>query len=323
MYYRYVNSSTRTLQGVINDLALLICGGSIAACSSSCDKTQSVQVANTIPSGWRIVDTFTNAYGTWPVLGALDTDSRTTKYVVLCIDDTSASSASSGYIAAYLYETWNTTTHTGTNSRILGNPGRIDLTSATGSTFAIYATKTVLFLGLTARNGSGNDAFGQMFITEVTRSAAYLQNSNYPVHISIDLTKNASLDVSAYICRYKDFSTLGDKVASNLYINCPMITDPYWYPVRDENEQPTSMMYPVWAIASKSPGTVGANSTGTTIPAMIVGQVLDVLMLPAYGTICLDEISDGKDTYIVLCLTNTITLTPTTSGYQRFGVKKG
>lgn len=304
MYYRYVTKSTSVINEVMSDLALLICGGDINSCSNSCDKIQSKLLANSIPSGWSMVDTYVGPNGTSFTVGAMDADNRTTKYVNVL-------TTAVGSATTYLCEAWDATAHTGTNAK--NSPQSGPSYSATSAlTYFILAQKTVLAIL------SGAVNFQPVLILEMARETPSLQDANYPVHISPDLNSASLMGQMAVASpRVKNEFGTGDVIASTpLVFGIPCVPDLVSTWVRDANELPYYPIYPVWALQRTG---ANVNSPTTTTGMVAMGRVLDFYVTtPTIGN-TVDEFTDGTDTYVLIATA----LNSTGAGAQRYAVKKG
>ncbi|MBF0415930.1 MAG: hypothetical protein HQL77_13840 [Magnetococcales bacterium] len=107
MWCKYTYKASATKANIMNDVVLLLTGtSSLASLSADCDQANSVLVT-TVAAGWTLHDASagTNAKC---VKAALADDAATFKYLVVDTNTT-------GYIFFKIYETWNASTHTGTN----------------------------------------------------------------------------------------------------------------------------------------------------------------------------------------------------------------
>lgn len=301
MYYKYVTNATSVMTEIVADIALLACGGTIAHCSNSCDKTQSMVLANSIPSGWTLRDTYTDAFGTWPVIGAPDANNRTTKYLALV-------RLSATQFLSTMYETWNTATHTGTNPA--NPPGGVIVSLTVSNTIYVYATTTVLYVTVVT------GAQGQFLVAEFTREAPYLINSNYPVIVGPACASSTYSNSSAVLCRIKNLAATGDLLNSNkVFTNTACITSLNESELHDENELVYNPIYPLWMTAT----VLSTNVSGNSNNGMLLGRLLDIFWTTPTKGVNLDELATGTDTYILFANVNTTY----SAGQPRFAVKKG
>lgn len=315
MYYRYVSKSTATAANftdILNDIALLICGGSITSLSNTCDKTQTVQLANTIPSGWTLVESYpttatvnniANTPVNIPVISAPDVDNRTTKYVTFEIGTNTVNFAA--------YETWSTATHTGTNKATTNT-----ISTPVGMIIVyIIAQPTVLSL-LIPSNG------GLALVGEISRDTLYLATGTYPVVCAFPQSTSAVYNgASVNIPRVKSQSGLGDVSANPLgWVNPPSGGGLLENALRDANEQQYYPLHPLFVSYLKKAvgnGPNNAASSSSTDNAVVLGRLLDLYATtPGIGSSGDEFTADGVN-YVLLASTATGTSSP------RYAVKKG
>ncbi|MBF0146354.1 MAG: hypothetical protein HQL84_10065 [Magnetococcales bacterium] len=107
MWCRYVYKAAATKANILSDVVKLLTGEtSLSNLSSDCD-TAASQLITTVAAGWSLHDTAagTNAKC---LKAPLADDAATYKYLVIDTNTT-------GYLIGKAYETWNATSHTGTN----------------------------------------------------------------------------------------------------------------------------------------------------------------------------------------------------------------
>ncbi len=107
MFAKYVYTAGATAANILSDLAAILTGETDTAnLSVSCDKPNSSILA-TIPAGWTLHDAAagTNARA---LKAPLADNASAFKFVILDLN-------TAGYIQTKVYETWDTTSHTGTN----------------------------------------------------------------------------------------------------------------------------------------------------------------------------------------------------------------
>ena len=105
MYAKYVSNTTSVQAQVINDLCLLLAGGTIASLSASCDKVNTTLLSTVLP-GWTLVDSAALLSGS--VVTAPDASALTTK----CVRIYAPTAILIGIMGT---EDWNATTHVGLN----------------------------------------------------------------------------------------------------------------------------------------------------------------------------------------------------------------
>lgn len=280
MHAKYVTTTTPTLAQVIADLAALACGGSIASLSASCDKANSTLVSTVVP-GWTLVDAA--AANSGQVVSAADANTLTTKYVRIFAPNVSA-------IDLACYEGWNATTHVGSNGSTA--TGRtLAYTAGAVNTYWLFATARTLYL-----LASGNITLG---VLEVSRDAAYLAGSTYPVAAVISDGGLIAGNVSS-ISRVKKMAATGDSTGGSAQVigACSLgargATTTAYVPnatLRDGSETAYYELRPIWL------GITG--DVGTLPRPAILGKLYDVFELAGAAGNQFDTFSDGTDTYLV------------------------
>lgn len=153
---------------VLEDISKIATGTPIASLSASCDKVNSSIIANTGSNNWTIFDPTTAS--TAPVLRSLNADGVSYKYAYLM--------SAPPNLLVTTYESWNATTHVGTNqaaasSTVACAPKAHTSFSTTGGTLYIYASNNLLLL---MQNNSTSAMVG-----EFSRDSKVL-NATYPCH---------------------------------------------------------------------------------------------------------------------------------------------
>jgi hypothetical protein len=287
MFAKYVTTSSPTQANVIADIAALLAGAAITDLSSSCDKSNST-LLSTVAPGWTITDN--NAGSSGYILSAPDLAGNT-KYVKLF-----ASNAT--YLDIQAYETWNSTSHTGTNpTTALGavstSPG---VTVNVVNYFFIFATARSFIVMGGGSNPAGGGGIGAF---EFTREAAYLQGTTYPAVCVGMLAGLTNSNKNMNISRTKNLTAAGDTVPTTALsatiaarnVAAGGITSPTSYLI-DANGTYYNEIRPIWLATS------GAG-------AAIYGKCIDVFEttnLSAVGN-PLDTLSDGTGTYMILVQT--------------------
>lgn len=158
MYARYDYNAAATLAQVVSDISLLLTGTTNkASLSASCNQTNTV-IISTVAAGWSVFDAAaaTNAQ----VLRALNGDGTTYKYMFFQLTATT--------LDVRCYESWNATTHTGTNLAAGYGTSSAFSTASGGTVFLFASVQYVHFLGWTG------GTFGQTFsVMERTRASAW------------------------------------------------------------------------------------------------------------------------------------------------------
>jgi hypothetical protein len=295
MLVKYVTNASVTTINIINDVALLCTGGSISDLSTGCDKVYTTILAKIVNPGWTLVDNA--APNTGVVISSPDVDGNI-KYVRLSLV------GASNNVSFDLFESWNATTHTGTNQS--SYPAAVTATGGSKQTFYLYVTPRTIYFAkpATISNGIVTHNGGGTF--EVSRDALYLKGTNYPAFCTGadqglipygsgnsysmvfpriknqsgvgDVTGTSALGMTGTICAkyYGAGGTVGSPGRPNR-----TATDATYYDFRD-----------MWVLCSLS----GSNGT-------ILGKMYDVKEI-AYGAANTgDTFSDGTDTYMAF-LTN-------------------
>ncbi len=287
MYAKYVTNATSTLANVIADIAALLCGGSIASLSASCDKVNSTLVSTVAP-GWTAHDISGSVANSGRVISAPDASGLTTKYANIY-------TPSVGTIDVLTYDAFNAGTHTGTNaSTAVTSPmNSISLTSV--NVIAIWATPRGFYMqGVTvAAGGSGH--------FEYTRDIQYLIGTTYPCcfALSKDTLGSASSTSLGQTSRMKNLTAAGDTTGSTAAVALGCITTKFGVgskisgvinaQIRDNTEALYMELRPLYAMS------LIYGSQQRQVP---FGKVYDILECTfVSGANTLDTFSDGTDTY--------------------------
>jgi hypothetical protein len=162
MYTQYRYTSGATVANVLSDLVALLTGETNKAnLSASCDQANTT-ITSTIAAGWTLHD---GSSGTnkQVVKAAYTDDPSNYKYVEVEMTSTT--------IALYLYETFDSGTHTGTNKSGYTSYQQVFSTSQT-NTIHLFATAKyiVLFTGYSNDTNWGDNSYhGCYLISEMTR----------------------------------------------------------------------------------------------------------------------------------------------------------
>lgn len=168
MYAKYMWLSGATQVQMLADVCKLLTGSDVSSLSASCDKVNSTIIANTITNNWTVFDAAASASS--QVLRSLNKDGTSYKFVQLTF--------SGNNLLLTAWESWNATTHVGTNQVCkFTNGGYSDIASTTfstaGGTIYLYAISEILCI-----LHSGTTPY---FVCEFTRNSPVL-NSTYPCH---------------------------------------------------------------------------------------------------------------------------------------------
>ena len=205
MYISYVPSASATAVEVWQDFCNILVNTPISSLSQSCNKTASVLKASSVASPWTLHDGSVSA--TAKVFKSLNADGVTYKYLHV--------SYSSTNIVLALYETWNASTHTGTNQAAYGTTILATPTLQTVTTSGI-----VIFANLRTTVVTQPALARSYLIGEFSRECPSL-NASYPCTFIAGLDVGVSVGGTgvyatatgsnfAAICRAKYVSNLGD-----------------------------------------------------------------------------------------------------------------
>ena len=109
MYGRYVFTAAATILNIIDDIAAIIAGQTNAA-SLIAAVSPDTELDGTIATTWSVYDNATGSDNPRVILRSQISDAAS-KYKYIGLGD-----AGSDNMAVYTYESWNSTTHTGTNA---------------------------------------------------------------------------------------------------------------------------------------------------------------------------------------------------------------
>lgn len=109
MYGRYVFTAAATILNIIDDIAAIIAGQTNAA-SLIAAVSPDTELDGTIATTWSVYDNATGSNNPRVILRSQISDAAS-KYKYIGLGD-----AGTGNMAVYTYESWNSTTHTGTNA---------------------------------------------------------------------------------------------------------------------------------------------------------------------------------------------------------------
>lgn len=268
MLVKYVSLPAATQAQILADLVALACGGSIAGLSAGADKAACAVLANSEASGWTLYDAAGPSSG--KVLTAKDA-ANNDKFVNLY-----PSGATS--FSLFGYETYNSATHTGTNSTgAASNP--LTFTAGNAHTYYIYATaRNLAFMSSTA-----NAVLGSF---EFSRDAPFMNSNLYPAHA---ICAYWGINNAFSIIRIKNVSANGDAfsqlhTAYALTVGGNAFAGPY----RDAND---SIVYPIM-----DPYIV-MNSAFNGLP---LGKMQDILVsCPSLGNFMDTTVVDGVTYFIV------------------------
>lgn len=306
MFAKYVSLPTSTQAQVQNDLALLLSGAAISALSASCDKTNTT-LLSTVAPGWTLADTA--GPNTGYAVTAPDAAGTTTKVGLIY-------TSSAALIGVLGYETYNASTHVGTN---VTAGVTFAYSSTTINTYFIFATPRSFYI--TPSNGQGAGIF------EFSRDCQYLIGTNYPCFAVVGNAALAAFSSGATttqanatavlnaVPRTKNLVAAGDLTGATSGVYLATITSkivtaqgnsqnsgwfwsiPSYAPntkLLDANGIPYYEVRPLWAISSGYPN-VGAT----------IGKFYDILETSIAVGNTMDTISDGTNTYAIVNISQT------------------
>ena len=287
MYAKYVTNATSTLANVIADIAALLCGGSIASLSSSCDKVNSTLVSTVAP-GWTAYDISGSVANSGRVISCADAGALTTKYANIM-------SPGAGSIDVLVYDAFNSGTHTGTNASTAVNTPTTGVSTTVSNVFAIWATPRGFYVhGVTTASGG----FGCF---EYSRDIQYLIGTTYPCCMAMSMAtfSGASAALVGQTSRVKNLTAAGDTTGASASVPLGVITNKWGVAsrvsgviidqIRDNAEALYMELRPLYAMSLQY---------GSTTRAVPLGKLYDVLECTHLtGANVLDTFSDGTDTY--------------------------
>ena len=298
MYLKYLPAAGATAIQVWQDLCDSLTGVPIANLSASCDKTNSQLVASISATPWTMHDAAASASS--KVLKSQNADG-TYKYLSISYATTT--------ITCMVYETWNATTHAGTNEAIYSTaisatPQLLTVTTA-GFTLLTTLRNTVFtqgsartfIVGEFSRDSLTLDAsYPCTFIAGFT-SGLFAQTGTTPTAISLSC---------AGLCRIKYANSAGDLKKSSTpaftdamagmvphggYANYHMTGSSLTAAIRPAGTELITYIARPFYIQS----TLGLSTT-----CHALGKVPDIFHMSLTAN-HLDEISVNGTTYVILC----------------------
>lgn len=189
MLAKYVWLSGATQAQMLDDICKLFAGATISSLSASCDKVNSQILADTLPNNWAVFDAAASASA--KVLRSANSDGVSYKYAHL--------SYASNTLSLTSYESWNASTHVGTNQAFRSTATGLTISvstafATTGGTLYLYATSDILMFG------TSSAAIASIpLVAEFTRESPII-DATYPCH---------TLSLSS-VCRVKNAVSAGD-----------------------------------------------------------------------------------------------------------------
>lgn len=284
MYAKYVWLSGATQAQMLDDVCKLLTNTAVASLSASCDKVNSVVIASTLPNNWTVFDAAASASS--KVLRSLNKDGTSYKYAQI--------SFSGNNVLLTAWESWNATTHVGTNQVCrYTNAGYSETVftafATTGGTMYLYSISEILWIM--------SSVTSPYFVCEFTRSSPVI-NATYPCH---------TLSGSAY-SRLKYPNSAGDfKVGST-----PAFTTGTFGMARSLNDK--SVRKPNGTVVYTTVPLLAYPCLGVANIFATLGELQGILAMNSIPS-CnwLDEIDVDGIRYIIAC----------SLGTAGFLVKKG
>ncbi|HIJ84109.1 MAG TPA: hypothetical protein HPQ00_07875 [Magnetococcales bacterium] len=294
MYCKYVYKAAATKANILADVVKLLTGEtSLTNLSADCD-TGASQLVTTVAAGWSLHDAAagTNAQC---LKAPLADDVGTFKYMVVDTNTT-------GYIYGKIYETWNATTHAGTNLAYYSDSSNYCQRISTSS-YPLYlfaSARFVLMFSYTGTYGSsvGNSPSG---VFERNRAMAWdTVGTGYPPYAFLNfglsntagdmypprIKRRATTDGTASLAVATLTSTYVSHVGA--FAETGVITDG----VGGEYVPLLPLLMTRWNRGSAAyPGSYGNFSA-----------LCDVWMIPTGVFTVLDEFSAGANTYMALSM---------------------
>lgn len=291
MYAVYNYQAGSTQANVLADLVKLVTGETNKANLSANCVQANTTITSTTAAGWTVWDA---AAGTnTQCVRALNQDGTTYKYQLFVFSSTTV-------CGGYTVETWNATTHTGTNA-VTQYTTTWD--AAGGGYFYVYATsKNIIILPWTT---TGYKAISGMSVSEFSRDTT---PATYPCHMSHGASFLGSTgNTAAGICRIKNNNATGDTTNASSYIAAINVGAGGQYSsgahtYRDASETLTAALYKIGV----------SHYTG----GVLMGRLYDVFAGGSTLGSPLDEISYSGTTYVLFAGS-------AVSGYLSLLVPKG
>ncbi|MBF0423678.1 MAG: hypothetical protein HQL73_11875 [Magnetococcales bacterium] len=147
MYCKYVYKASATQANILADVVAVLTGtSSVASLSSDCDKVNSVLIT-TVAAGWTVHDPSAGT-NSQVLKAAFADDTATFKYLWI-------STNTSGYIITAIYETWNASTHTGTNLCYYSNNTTVSQRIVTSGSNILNVLATARYALFLSDTGAG------------------------------------------------------------------------------------------------------------------------------------------------------------------------
>jgi hypothetical protein len=293
MYAIYTYKSTATAAQVVADVVAIVTGTTdVSTLSDSCDKPAS-SITSVIPAGWELHDASagTNAIC---VKAPLADDITKYKYVVL---DTNTS----GYIYTKVYETWNASTHTGTNlcytSDVNTYSQKVSLTAG-GRIYIAASVRALNVLGEYGTTyGSSSSGYAWSGCCERSRIGPWdtVAKGFPPFFFNAGLA-GGNFHYAPRLLKYDNTTLVGASAPlTNSYILPVSGTRPTTYKIVDDSGTQITPLLPIYVTAY----------TTMNCPIGNVSGVSDVWIIPDSTAAHGDVLQVGSSIYICFKGTNT------------------
>ena len=290
MYAVYNYAAGATAANVASDMIKLMTGETNKANLSADCVQANTSIVSTVAAGWTVHDA---AAGTnTQVLKALCADGTTWKYYKFGVTSTTATVANH-------YESWNATTHAGTNACFLDSYGTGVWASTQGGYFYLYVTpRNIIFFSFAS--AAYQNLNGGIFV-EYTRDGVL---PGYPCTAQWGWAGNNSLVLSSggnlFTPRSKIVNGAGDLTSGGfvgypfVYLaqNCAagsFVDNSGFY--RDASE---ANLIPVYKL-----GAAYSNNNQTNVGRRYLGECYDILAISSAVGTARDEFTYGGKTYVL------------------------
>lgn len=280
MYTIYNYAASSTAANVIADLVKVLTGTTAkSSLSANCVQANS-SITATVAAGWAVFDSAAGANS--QVLRALNSDGSTYKYMQITVTTTT--------IQCQLYESWNATTHVGTNQSNGSLTQALDLTG--GGYLYVFATARYCIIQPWISTGYQN-LYGNSVI-EVSRDSI---PAGYPVAFLLTGAAGNAGGTAGFMPRLKSNTATGDNVAANAPVTLgPLMAFANGSTPLSGNQQVRDASDTISIAVYK----VGLTSVGTVNNFIQLGVSADLLMTGFTTGSTLDELVYGGINYVIL-----------------------
>ena len=282
MFCAYRTNSTLVITEVLADVKKLLTGETnVANLGASCDKANTT-ITSTIAAGWTDADP--TGVNTKLVLSAPDFDGVTTKYSIISIPTATWT--------LQCAETWNTTTHVGTNLSGIGSGTAISLSAV----LLLYIWATPRYIYILSNQSA---AFGVvMSFGELSRSASLSDYYSIGNAKHLHYCNMSGSGGQTFFTRAKNNTSVGETLgtaSTNTCLGKYLYNTAIIAPVRQFNETITYIAMPKWLGVSNNTGNYVLMST----------QVDGYIIVGNTGSTYLDEVTIGGLQYQILSVSGT------------------